>query len=155
MYDLIAVRKSNGMLVNIDSMAPNTVAKEWLMTQGYDRIAAEYRYGDSRIDFYMERDSRKYLMEVKGCTLEREGIGYFPDAPTDRGARHLRELIKATAEGYQSMICFVIQMDGVKEVRPNGMTDPAFEEALNDAIEAGVGVLYLTCHIEPDEIRYA
>ena len=84
-YDLVAVTKSNGLLINIDSQAPNKVAKEWLAEQGYDKVIPEYTYGDSRIDFYMEKGSEKYLMEVKGCTLEVDGIGYFPDAPTERG----------------------------------------------------------------------
>ena len=82
-YDLIAVRKSTGLLVNIDSQAPNTVAREWLDTRGFDLVRPEFPYGQSRLDFMMERGSEKFLMEVKGCTLEREGIGYFPDAPTE------------------------------------------------------------------------
>ena len=80
-YDLVAVRKENGSLFNIDSQAPNKVVKEWLDGQGYDKVVPEYTYGDSRIDFYMECSGEKYLMEVKGCTLEVNGIGYFPDAP--------------------------------------------------------------------------
>ena len=94
-WDLIAVRKSNGLLVNIDSQAPNAVAREWLETQSFDVIRPEYTYGQSRLDFMMERGSERFLMEVKGCTLERDGIGYFPDAPTERGAKHLRELANA------------------------------------------------------------
>ena len=100
-YDLVAVRKSTGVLFNIDSQAPNKVVKEWLETKGYDRIVPEYTYGDSRIDFYMEKENEKSLMEVKGCTLEVDGIGYFPDAPTERGVKHLRELVKAKKEGYR------------------------------------------------------
>ena len=100
----------------------------------------------------MEKDGRKYLMEVKGCTLEIGGIGYFPDAPTERGVKHLRELIKAKKEGYRSVLAFVIQMDGVKEVLPNADTDPAFAEAYHDAVQAGVQVLQLPCHIEPDSM---
>ena len=92
-YDLVAVRKDTGILFNIDSQAPNKVVKEWLETQDYDRIIPEYTYGDSRIDFYMERGEEKFLMEVKGCTLEVDGIGYFPDAPTERGIKHIRELL--------------------------------------------------------------
>jgi len=94
-YDLIAVRKNSGILFNIDSQAPNKVVKEWLASQDYDAVVPEYTYGDSRIDFYMERGNEKYLMEVKGCTLEIGGVGYFPDAPTERGVKHIRELIKA------------------------------------------------------------
>ena len=91
-YDLIVVRKSNGLLINIDSQAPNVVAREWLETQNYDAIRPEYVHGQSRLDFMMERGNERFLMEVKGCTLERNGIGFFPDAPTERGAKHLREL---------------------------------------------------------------
>ena len=151
-YDLIAVRKSNGILFNIDSQAPNTVVKEWLDSQDFDHIIPEFRYGDSRIDFYMEKDGRKYLMEVKGCTLEIGGIGYFPDAPTERGVRHLRELIKAQEEGCRSVLAFVIQMDGVEKVLPNTGTDPAFAEAYHDAVRAGVRILHLPCHVEPDSM---
>ncbi len=112
-YDLVAVRKDNGILFNIDSQAPNKVVKEWLQSQDYDTVVSEYTYGNSRIDFYMTQGSEEFLMEVKGCTLEVDGIGYFPDAPTERGVKHLRELTKATKEGYKSILAFVIQMDGV------------------------------------------
>ncbi len=153
-YDLVAVRKSNGLLINIDSQAPNQVAREWLETQGFDRIIPEYRYGDSRLDFCMIRQGQRYLMEVKGCTLEKDGIGYFPDAPTERGVKHLHELLHAAKEGYQAMLAFVIQMDGVKEVRPNTETHPAFGTALEEARAAGVGVRFLTCHVEPDSVMF-
>ena len=151
-YDLVAVRKSTGVLFNIDSQAPNKVAKEWLDTQGYDKVIPEYTYGDSRIDFYMEKGSDKFLMEVKGCTLEIDGIGYFPDAPTERGVKHLRELIKAAREGYHASIAFVIQMDGIKEVRPHIATHPEFGKALEEAVKAGVKVTFLRCHVEPDSL---
>ena len=151
-YDLVAVCKGNGLLINIDSQAPNKVAREWLDTQKYDRVIPEYRYGDSRIDFYMERQGQRYLMEVKGCTLETDGIGYFPDAPTERGVKHLHELIHAAKEGYHAMLAFVIQMDGVEEVRANMDTHPAFGITLEEAKAAGVRVIYLPCHVEPDSI---
>ncbi|MDT3843441.1 MAG: DNA/RNA nuclease SfsA [Bacillota bacterium] len=151
-YDLIAVRKDTGMLFNIDSQAPNKVVKEWLLSQDYDRVVPEYTYGDSRIDFYMERRNEKYLMEVKGCTLERDGIGYFPDAPTERGVKHLRELIKAREAGYHSILAFVIQMDGVSEVRANVNTHPEFGEALEEAKNAGVEIWFFKCHVEPDSL---
>lgn len=151
-YDLVAVRKDNGVLFNIDSQAPNKVVKEWLATQGYDLVIPEYTYGDSRIDFYMERGNEKFLMEVKGCTLEIDGIGYFPDAPTERGVKHILELIKAKQAGYHAMLAFVIQMDGVTEVRANVDTHPEFGDALDDAKKAGVEVLFLTCHVEPGGI---
>ena len=152
-YDLVAVRKDNGILFNIDSQAPNKVVKEWLAKQDYSKILPEYTYGNSRIDFYMERGDERFLMEVKGCTLEIDGMGYFPDAPTERGVKHIRELIKAKEEGYQSILAFVIQMDGVTEVRANVDTHPEFGEALDDAKKAGVEVLFLTCHVEPDELQ--
>lgn len=151
-YDLVAVRKRTGILFNIDSQAPNRVVKEWLDTRDYDRVIPEYTYGGSRIDFYMERGEDKFLMEVKGCTLEIGGIGYFPDAPTERGIKHIRELIKAKKAGYRAMLAFVIQMDGVTEVRPNIETHPEFGAAMDDAKKAGVEVLFLTCHVEPDKL---
>ena len=151
-YDLVAVRKSTGVLFNIDSQAPNKVAAEWLTTQGYDKVVPEHTYGDSRIDFYMEKGSDKYLMEVKGCTLEIGGIGYFPDAPTERGVKHLRELARAAREGYHASVAFVIQMDGVYEVRPHVATHPEFGVALDEAVNAGVKVRFLRCHVEPDSL---
>ncbi len=149
-YDLVAVRKENGILFNIDSQAPNKVVKEWLEGQDFDKVQPEYTYGESRIDFYMERGGEKYLMEVKGCTLEVDGIGYFPDAPTERGVKHLRELAGAAKEGYRALLAFVIQMDGVSEVRPNIDTHAEFGAALDEAKAAGVEVLFLKCHVEPD-----
>ena len=153
-YDLVAVRKSNGLLINIDSQAPNRVAREWLETQCFDRVIPEFPYGDSRIDFCMLRQGRQYLMEVKGCTLERDCIGYFPDAPTERGVKHLHELIRTAQEGTRAMLAFVIQMDGVEEVRANMETHPAFGTALEKAKTAGVDVLFLPCHVEPDSIDH-
>ena len=149
-FDLVTVRKENGMLVNIDSQAPNAVVREWLERQGYDVIVPEYSYGDSRIDFYLERGMEKTLMEVKGCTLEIDGIGYFPDAPTDRGVKHLRELANAVKNGYRTVIAFAIQMDGITEVRPNIQTHAEFGTAMQEAREAGVEILFLSCHVEPD-----
>ena len=152
-YDLIAVRKKNGLLINIDSQAPNKVVKEWLDGREYDMIIPEYTYGDSRIDFYIERADERILMEVKGCTLEMDGIGYFPDAPTERGIKHIRELVRAKGEGYHAILAFVIQMDGIYEVRANVATHPEFGTALNEAKIAGVEVLSLPCHVEPDSLE--
>lgn len=155
-YDLIAVRKDNGLLINIDSQAPNKVVSEWLNTQGFTKVVPEYTCGNSRIDFYMERSNgkltEKYLMEVKGCTLERDGICYFPDAPTQRGTKHLHELIKAVKEGYHAYAAFVIQMDSITEVRPNTDTDPDFTAAFEEAKRSGVHILFLPCHVEPDSL---
>ena len=199
-YDLVAVRKSNGVLFNIDSQAPNILVKEWLTEQDYSKVIPEYKYGESRIDFYMERypggvDSdwdfperkfaetvpprhllksgpaetvpprhllqsghvetapERHLMEVKGCTLEINGIGYFPDAPTERGIKHIRELIKAKEAGWHAALAFVIQMDGVSEVRPNTEMHPGFGTAMEAAEKAGVKIIFLSCHVEPDEIK--
>ena len=147
-YDLVAVRKSTGVLFNIDSQAPNTVVKEWLQKQDYSLVKPEYRYGDSRIDFYMEKEDDKFLMEVKGCTLEEGGIGYFPDAPTERGVKHIGELIKAKKEGYRAILSFVIQMEGVSEVRPNITMQPDFGDAWNKALKAGVEIWFLKCKVD-------
>ncbi len=151
-YDLVAVRGGDGALFNIDSLAPNKAVGEWLDRQDYDRVVPEYRFGSSRIDFYMERGGEKHLMEVKGCTLVIGGIGYFPDAPTERGARHLRELAAAAEQGYKAAIAFVIQTNDVTEVRPNTAADPAFAAALQDAKAAGVEIKRLKCRVEPDRM---
>lgn len=151
-YDLVAVRKNTGVLFNIDSQAPNRVVFDWLKKQTFDVIHPEFRYGNSRIDFYMERANQRFLMEVKGCTLEVNGTGYFPDAPTERGVRHLHTLIQAGKEGYRAIAAFVIQMDGVTQVLPNAATHPAFASAWQEAEAAGVEILMLPCHVEPDQL---
>ncbi len=174
-YDLVAVRKDSsgaaravangeasggdgassgsGKIFNIDSQAPNKVMLEWLEAQGFDRIVPEHIYGNSRMDFYMERGTQRFLMEVKGCTLEVDGVGCFPDAPTERGVKHLRELTRAAKEGYTAIAAFVIQMDGVTEVRPNTATHPEFGKTLMEAEDAGVRILALQCHVEPDRLE--
>lgn len=151
-YDLVAVRKENGLLINIDSQAPNAAVKEWLEGQGYDRVVPEYTYGNSRIDFCLRRGEEQTLMEVKGCTLEIGGIGYFPDAPTERGVKHLRELAKAAGEGYRAVLAFVIQMPGIREVRPNVQMHPEFGTAWEEAAAAGVEIRFLPCRVEPDTL---
>ena len=152
-YDLVAVEK-DGRIINIDSQAPNQVVKEYLVSQKqYSYIKPEYKYGNSRVDFYMEKKSEKYLMEVKGCTLFRDGVGYFPDAPTERGAKHLRELAAATREGYHARIAFVIQGEGIREVRPNTETDPEFTKAFIEARAAGVEVVFYLCKVTADELE--
>lgn len=152
-YDLISVYKESLGWVNIDSQAPNQVVAEWLKAQDYTLVRPEYTYGDSRVDFYMEKGSEKYLMEIKGCTLERDGIGYFPDAPTERGMKHLRELMKATEQGYHCAIAFVIQMEGIREVRPNDATHKEFGEVLAEAKQAGVKVLCLACRVTENTLE--
>ena len=129
------------------------MVKEWLMTQGYDCIKPEYTFGNSRMDFYMEKGKQKYLMEVKGCTLDIDGVGYFPDAPTERGVKHLRELAAACGQGYKCLIAFVIQMEEISEVRPNTAMHPEFGIALEEAKDAGVEVLSLKCHVGMDRLE--
>lgn len=150
LYDLIGVYKSGLGFVNIDSQAPNQVVREWLIKQDYTYIKSEYTYGDSRMDFYMERGNERFLMEVKGCTLEADGIGYFPDAPTERGIKHLHELCKAAKEGYHAMLAFVIQMEGIYEVRANIATHPEFGIALDEAKKSGVEIIFLPCKVSAD-----
>ena len=151
-YDLVSAYKEDFGLINIDSQTPNKVVKEWLETKDFTYLKPEYTIGKSRIDFYMEKGEQKYLMEVKGCTLEKDGIGFFPDAPTERGVKHLKELTAAVKEGYHCMVAFVIQMEGIHEVRANLETHPAFGDALEEAKAAGVNVLFLECKITPEEI---
>lgn len=153
-YDLVAVIKSNLGWVNIDSQLPNKLIGEWLEEQeDYTYVKPEFSYGKSRIDFYLEKDDQKYLMEVKGCTLEIDGVGYFPDAPTERGVKHLRELTSAVKEGYKCIIAFVIPMEKVTEVRPNNVTHPEFGQALQEALDGGVEVHFYPCRVEADEVR--
>ena len=154
-YDLISVFKNGLGWVNIDSQAPNQVVREWLNSGqspfgAVDVLKPEFTYGNSRVDFYLERGQQRVLMEVKGCTLEIDGIGYFPDAPTQRGIKHLQELAKAAGKGFECCIAFVIAMPGVTEVRPNVQTHPEFGEALKNAVDAGVQVLHLPCLVGPD-----
>lgn len=155
-YDLVAV-EHEGKIINIDSQAPNAVVKEWLLKQGkYDLVKPEYKYGNSRIDFYMEingPETDKFLMEVKGCTLFVDGVGYFPDAPTERGARHLRELAAAVPKGYHTMVAFVIQGEGISEVRPNVNTDPEFAKAFEEAVLAGVDIVFFLCRVTKDSLE--
>ena len=151
-YYLIAVEKAGLGIVYIDSVCPNKVMAQWLAKQDYDMIKAEHTFGRSRIDFYMEKNGEKYLLEVKGCTLEIDGIGYFPDAPTLRGIKHLEELTAAVQEGYHAAIAFVIQMPRVTHVLPNRMTHPEFALALEKAQAAGVEIWYKRCSVSPEEV---
>lgn len=155
-YDLISVYKPGLKWVNIDSLAPNELMKQYLMSLDYDVVKPEYTYGDSRFDFYMEGGGEKYLTEVKGCTLAADtarGIGLFPDAPTERGVKHLDELAAAVKEGYHCQIVFVIQMNGIHVVFPNNDTQPEFGQALARAAKAGVQVACYGCHVEADSIK--
>ena len=155
-YDLISVYKPKLKWVNIDSLAPNALMKQLYMSLNYDLVKAEYTYGDSRIDFYMEKNGEKFLTEVKGCTLADDlhpGIGLFPDAPTERGVKHLHELTKAAKEGCHTAIAFVIQMNGIHRVMPNEAAQPEFKEALVKAAKEGVQIVCYSCHVEADSIK--
>lgn len=163
-FDLIGVYKENfgvrkeRSLINMDSQAPNQVVREWLEKKDYSLVRPEYKFGDSRLDFYCERTCNdgtveKHLMEVKGVTLERDGIAYFPDAPTIRGVKHLRELQRAVALGYQCSVLFVVQMDGITTVRANRQMHAEFADALEEAKASGVQVLVLTCKMTEDTIE--
>lgn len=151
-YDLIAVEKGP-YLVNMDSQAPNQAVGEWLRNGGLGNaqvVLPEQRFHDSRFDFYLERDGKPMFLEVKGVTLEENGVCRFPDAPTQRGARHLRELTLAREQGYDAAVLFVIQMAPVRYLTPNDGTDPEFGKALREAAAKGVAVLAVDCVVTPD-----
>lgn len=156
-FDLVSVFKKDLGWVNIDSQAPNAVVKEWLESNpapfpDITFIKPEFTYGNSRVDFYLEHGKQRTFIEVKGCTLEIDGIGYFPDAPTERGIKHLHELSKAVGAGFECYLAFVIAMPGVTEVLPNRITHPEFGVALDEAVKSGVKILYLPCEVKPDEL---
>ena len=151
-YDLIAVQKGN-RLINMDSQAPNTAAKEFLERGGLGEIAdlrPETKIGKSRFDFSFTKDSKPCFLEVKGVTLEHDGVCAFPDAPTERGVKHLKELTELAKAGYGAYVLFVIQMADVRSLHPNNTTDPAFGQALRDAAAAGVQILAYDCAVVPD-----
>ena len=154
-YDLIAVQKGD-RLINMDSQAPNWAAKEWLLSGGLGEISdvkAETVHGDSRFDFSFVKDGKKCFLEVKGVTLENAGVCAFPDAPTERGVKHLKGLTRAAEDGFDAYVLFVIQMENVKYLHPNDATDPAFGKALRDAAAAGVNLLAMDCRITEDTMR--
>ena len=154
-FDLIAVQKGH-RLINMDSQAPNTAAGEWLSTGGLgpvENLRPETFHGDSRFDFSFTRDGVPCLMEVKGCTLENDGVCAFPDAPTSRGEKHIRGLMEAVKEGLECYILIVIQMSDVKYFHPNDDTDPAFGKALREASDAGIHVLAMDCSVTPDSME--
>lgn len=153
-YDLITVRKGD-RLINMDSQAPNGAAGEWLRGGGLgqvENLKPEYRHGDSRFDFFFTKEGRDCLLEVKGVTLESDGICAFPDAPTERGAKHLRGLTEAARSGYETFVLFVVQMGSVKYLHPNDKTDPDFGAALRDAAANGVQILAVDCKVTEDEM---
>ena len=148
-YDLITVLKGD-RLINMDSQAPNAAAKEWLLGGGLGEIAnlkAEAFCGDSRFDFSFTKEGKTCYLEVKGVTLENDGVCAFPDAPTERGVKHLKGLTELARSGYGAYVLFVIQMADVKYLHPNDATDPAFGAALREAAAAGVQVLAMDCAV--------
>lgn len=148
-YDLITVRKGS-RLINMDSQAPNIAAKEWLLSGGLgkaENVKAETTHGDSRFDFSFTLDGKPCFLEVKGVTLENDGVCAFPDAPTERGTKHLRGLQKCVEEGFGGYVLFVIQMSDAAYLHPNDATDPAFGKALREAAAAGVQILAVDCAV--------
>ena len=154
-YDLIAVEKQN-LLINMDSQAPNKVVQEWLMEQEpFGKITylkPECKHGDSRFDFYLETEAKKMFIEVKGVTLEEKGVVMFPDAPTERGVKHVQELCHCLEQGYEAAIVFVVQMSGMRYFTPNRRTHAAFAEALERAEACGVRMLALSCEVTPESL---
>lgn len=154
-YDLITVRKDS-RLINMDSQAPNLAAKEWLSAGGLGNIQdlrAETVHGDSRFDFSFTLDGKQCFLEVKGVTLEDGGVCAFPDAPTERGTKHLRGLAQAVREGFGAYVLFVIQMENVEYLHPNDATDPDFGAALREAAASGVRIIAMDCNVSVNEMR--
>ena len=154
-YDLIAVQKGE-LLINMDSQVVNTLVEEYLkkgtLFSKDALIRREVTYGKSRFDFYIEDGARKIFLEVKGVTLENGGVAAFPDAPTERGVKHLKELCAALKEGFESYVFFVIQMKGVRVFTPNDVTHPAFGENLRYAAGQGVKIIAMDCQVTPDSL---
>ena len=151
-FDLITVRKGD-RLINMDSQAPNTAAEEWILgggLGGVSELRREVFHGDSRYDFSFLKDGKRHFLEVKGVTLEDEGVCAFPDAPTERGAKHLRGLLEAVKEGHGAWVLFVIQMADVQYLHPNDARDPAFGKALREAAEGGVNIIAMDCAVTVD-----
>lgn len=159
-YDLVGVEKNTdkgSILINMDSQVPNQIAFEWLPKSGLfskkAKIRREVTFGNSRFDLYVEDGERKAFIEVKGVTLENDGIAMFPDAPTERGVKHLNELVSCLEDGYEAYILFVVQMKGVKLFKPNDITHRAFGDALRDADKSGVNVLAYDCIVTEESIE--
>ena len=153
-WDLIAVHKGE-RLINMDAQAPNKVFSEWADRFEPELLSlrGEYTYGQSRLDFCLETAAGLHLVEVKGVTLEQDGHTRFPDAPTERGIKHLQELIHAVQEGHRASAVFVIQMEDVVDFAPNDVTHPAFGAALREAAAAGVEVVAVNCRVTPDSLE--
>lgn len=155
-YSLLAVKKGE-LLINMDSQAPNKVVEEWLKENKpfgkMTLLKPEYTYGDSRFDFYLETAGKKMFIEVKGVTLEEDGVVKFPDAPTERGVKHVRELGELIGAGYACAIIFVVQMSGMKYFTPNWQTHAEFGEALQKAQNAGVQIYAYECEVAIDSLK--
>lgn len=155
LYDLIAVEKGP-LLINMDAQAPNKVFAEWAQNGGLPGLTLlrpETVWGSSRFDFYWESDTQRGFVEVKGVTLEKDGGAYFPDAPTLRGVKHLKELTAARQQGYQTAVCFVLQMTGIRFFSPNDETHPEFGAALRHAAQAGVDIWAYDCRVAPNSLE--
>ncbi len=154
-YDLISVYKGD-RLINMDSQMPNKLLHEWILSSSFFKdiilIKPEYKYKQSRLDFFIETKFNKYMIEVKGVTLERDNIALFPDAPTVRGVKHINHLIDSLEDGFISYIFFIIQMDNIDYFTPNYETDICFFDALNNADNKGVKIVALYCNVSIDEI---
>lgn len=156
-YDLISlIKPKSGMLINVDSQAPNTIAAEWLIKNKIfsecSILHKEVRYKNSRFDLYVEDGNKRCFIEVKGVTLESNGVALFPDAPTERGVKHINELIDAVDDGYEAWVIFVIKMKGISSFQPNRFTHPEFAEALLRAQTKGVKLVAIDCIVTPDEV---
>lgn len=159
-FDLVAVEKVRAdgtLLINMDSQAPNHIFREWAeagnFRPGLKILRGETTYGNSRFDFYWEDSEKRGFVEIKGVTLEHDGVVRFPDAPTERGVKHLEELISAKAAGYEAAVCFIVQMEGMKHLEPNDATHPAFGDALRKCAAAGVEVFALECETAPGYVK--
>ena len=159
-FDLVAVEKVRAdgtLLINMDSQAPNHIFREWAeagnFRPGLKILRGETTFGNSRFDFYWEDSEKRGFVEIKGVTLEHDGVVRFPDAPTERGVKHLEELISAKAAGYEAAVCFIVQMEGMKHLEPNDATHPAFGDALRKCAAAGVEVFALECETAPGYVK--
>ena len=159
-FDLVAVEKVRAdgtLLINMDSQAPNHIFREWAEAGNFRPdlkiLRGETTYGNSRFDFYWEDSEKRGFVEIKGVTLEQDGVVRFPDAPTERGVKHLEELISARAAGYEAAVCFIVQMEGMKHLEPNDATHPAFGDALRKCAASGVEVFALECETAPGYVK--
>lgn len=155
MYDLVTVEKGD-MLINMDSQAPNKLFREWVENGDYFeqsiKLKSEVKLGNSRLDFYLESNTYKGYAEIKGVTLEEKGVVKFPDAPTQRGIKHLQELTNIVSLGYKAFAVFIVQMEKAKYFTPNYATHTEFGVALKNAQQSGVEIIAITCKVTPDSV---